>query len=160
MLQVGAHAPAFTLRDVDGQIITLDTPVAPLTLAVFFKTTCPTCHYAWKYYERLHTAYYAAGLRTLGISQQDAGRTRDYRDEHHATFPHLVDEGFTVSRAYDPEFVPTGFLVDERGEIIEILAAWQSEGMNKLASKIATHLGEAAQAIVRPEDGAVAFKAG
>lgn len=160
MLQVGARAPTFMLRNVDGKTQALDWRSAPLTLAIFFKTSCPTCHYAWQYYQRLHEAYAPAGLRVLGISQDDAEQTRDYRDEFGATFPHLLDEGFAVSRAYDPDFVPTGFLIDAHGEIVETLVAWQSQRVNELASNIAARLSVTAQTIVRPEDGAVTFKAG
>src|SRR4030095_5472064 len=110
MLQVGDHAPTLTLHDVDGDAFRLEPSPTALTLAIFFKTTCPTCQYAWPYYERLHSAFASAGLRVVGISQHDEKKTRAFRDQYYATFPHLIDQGFTASRVYDPDFVPTGFL--------------------------------------------------
>jgi peroxiredoxin len=160
MLQVGEHTPAFTLRDVDGKSHALAARSSPLTLAVFFKTTCPTCHYAWQYYQRMHETYKNSGLSVLGISQHDAERTREYRNQYDATFPHLLDEGFTVSRAYDPAFVPTGFLIDTQGKIIETIESWNSQRVNDVSKHIAQELGVPAQHIVTPQDNAVENKMG
>lgn len=154
MLQVKDHAPDFVLRDVDGTSHALDAPASPLTLAIFFKTSCPTCHYAWKYYERLHNAYAEAGLRVLGISQHDAEKTFNYRAQYNATFPHLLDEEFTVSREYDPAFVPTGFLIDARAVIIETFESWNSKRLNEFSERVATQLGAASHIIVTSQDNA------
>src|SRR5581483_7095938 len=121
MLQAGERAPSFTLSDVQGKPIPVDPSAAPLTLVVIFKTTCPTCHYAWQYYERLYRAYAPAGLQMVGVSQHDAARTRAYQREYGATFPHLTDEAFRVSREYDPAFVPTAFLIDSKGTVLQTL---------------------------------------
>jgi peroxiredoxin len=160
MLRVNARAPEFVLRDVDGETYTLAPHDAPLTLAIFFKTSCPTCHYAWKFYERLHNAYKQARLRVLGISQHDAERTSNYRAQHNATFPHLLDDEFTVSRAYDPAFVPTGFLIDAQGSIVEIAESWNSKRFNNFSEHIASGLGVTPQQIVTPQDNAVENKIG
>lgn len=160
MLRKGDCAPDFTLRDTDGNYRSLDATKHPLTLAIFFKTSCPTCHYAWPFYERLHRAYADAGLAVLGISQHDVQLTRAYRDQYRATFPHLVDDDWRVSRAYDPEFVPSGFLIDAQGVIVETFASWESERLNRLAQEIAARLGAAPQTIVTAQDNALPFKAG
>ncbi len=154
MLQVSDRAPDFTLCDVDEKTHALNANQSPLTLAIFFKTSCPTCHYAWPFYQRLHEAYADAGLRVLAISQHDAERTRAYRDQYHATFPHLLDEGFPVSQVYDPAFVPTGFLIDAHGDIIETFESWNSKRLNEFSERVARRLGVASQMIVTAQDNA------
>lgn len=160
MLQVGTRAPEFKLRGLDGTSLWLPPHGSPLTLALFFKTTCPTCQYAWPYYERLHTAYNKAGLRVLGISQHDAERTSEYQAQYGATFPHLIDAEFRASRAFDPPIVPTGFLIDARGSIIETVESWSSERVNALSEHIAKELVVDVRQIVRPQDNALANKIG
>lgn len=160
MLSVGTPAPGFVLRDVDGNAHALDASASLLTLLIFFKTSCPTCHYAWKFYERLRKAYRDSELRVLGISQHDAEKTFNYRAQHNATFPHLLDKEFTVSRAYDPAFVPSGFLIDARGMIVETFESWNSQALNELAARVARTLGAAPREIVTPQDNAPANKMG
>lgn len=160
MLEVGQDAPQIRGRDADGTRIEVDALDASLTLAIFFKTTCPTCQYAWQYYERLHKAYRGAGLRVLGISQHDADRTRAFQTEYDATFLHILDDTFFVSRAYDPSFVPTSFLIAPNGKIVDVVESWDSERMNELSERIAQALGLETQQIVRPQDNALASKIG
>lgn len=159
-LEAGMQAPEFSLRDLQDQTQALDASATPLSLVIFFKTSCPTCHYAWKYYERLHSAYAGAGLCVLGVSQHDAERTELFRAQHGATFSHLVDADFAVSRQYDPAFVPTGFLIDSRGMIVETFEAWNSQALNDFSTRVADRLGVAAQPIVLPGDNAAPMKIG
>ncbi|MCC7161612.1 MAG: redoxin domain-containing protein [Anaerolineae bacterium] len=160
ILKAGTQAPEFSLRDVQGETRTLNASTSPLSLVIFFKTSCPTCCYAWKYYERLHTAYADAGLRVLGISQHDSERTEHYRVQNVATFPHLLDADFTVSREYDPAFVPTGFLIDSNGTIVETFESWNSRALTDFSERVADRLGIAAQPIIFPDDNAVPAKIG
>ncbi len=160
MLQANERAPEFVLRDVDGNSYAFDARSAPLTLAIFFRTSCPTSVYAWKFYERLHNAYANSGLRVLGVSQDNAEKTCNYRVQNNATFPHLLDTEFEVSRAFDPAFVPTGFLIDANGNIVETFESWNSKRLNEFSERVAQRLGVAPQEIVLAQDNAVENKIG
>lgn len=160
MLTAGMRGAEFDLRDVDGEWHALKASAAPLTLAIFFKTTCPTCHYVWDDYGRLHNAYANHGLRVLGISQHDLERTRAYRDQHAVTFPHLIDTEFIASRAYDPAFVPTAFLIQRDGTIVELLESWNKTRFNHLAKRIAETLGVNAKEMIAAPASAVETKIG
>ncbi len=157
MIEHGAQAPKFKLAALDGEHYSLDNQ---LTLAIFFKTSCPTCQYAWQFYERLYQSYKDAGLQIWGISQHNADKTRKFKNKYGATFPHLLDEGLHISEQYDPEFVPTLFLIDENGTIVERLASWHSAQLNQLSERIAAHLQVPPQEIVEPQDNAIPFKPG
>ncbi len=157
MLSTGDHAPDFDLRAANGERYSLDDK---LTLAIFFKTSCPTCQYAWPFYERLYKAYSRAGLEVWGISQHDREKTRQYAEKYKATFPHLIDEGWKVSRRYDPEFVPTGFLIGANRMIVETLVSWNREELNRLSQSIASQLHVQSQEIFKPGEDVVIFKPG
>jgi len=156
-LQSGERAPHFVLQGLDGTQHSLD---GKLTLAIFFKTSCPTCQLAWQFYERLHRAYQANGLQVWGISQHDGSKTKKFAEKHGATFPQLLDDELKVSREYDPEFVPTGFLIDANGKIVEMFASWNRERLNQLSERIAARLNVPPQDIIKPEDNVVTFKPG
>jgi peroxiredoxin len=157
MLGVGDKAPDFSLIATNGERYSLDDK---LTLVIFFKTSCPTCQYAWPFYERVHKAYEWAGLEVLGISQHDEKKTREYAAHYGASFPHLIDEAWHVSRKYDPQFVPTGFLIGRDKEILEILISWNRTEMDRLSQIIASRLQVTAREIIRREEDVVVFKPG
>ncbi len=157
MLQQNEQAPIFAAKATDGQTYQLDDQ---LTLVIFFKTTCPTCRYGWPFYERLYRAYRANGLHVWGISQHDAERTSKWKKELGATFPHLVDANLAISREYEPQFVPTGFLVGPGREIIDSFVSWDMAKLSALSSRIADELSISPQAIFGDREAVVPFKPG
>ncbi len=157
MLTVGERAPEFELKALDGKRYALNDR---LTLIIFFKTNCPTCQYAWPFYERLETAYKQAGLQVWGISQHNKDKTRQFATEYHANFPLLIDADLKASRQYGPDFVPTGFLVDARRTILATFASWNKEQFIELAQQIAIHLQVAPQPLIAPTENVIAFKPG
>jgi peroxiredoxin len=157
MLKVGDPAPGFKLAAVDGERYGLES--FP-TVAIFFKTSCPTCQYAWPYYHRLFEAYHPAGLQVYGISQHGPVQTREYGRKYGADFPQLVDEGLRVSRAFDPPFVPTLYLIDPSGKIAETLVSWSSEEFDRLSERIAALLHVTPSPIFRANEQVIAFKPG
>jgi peroxiredoxin len=157
MLSIGDRAPDFELTAVNGERYSLDDK---LTLAIFFKTSCPTCQYAWPFYERLYKELGGAGLLVWGISQHDREKTRQYANKYGTTFPHLIDEGWKVSRQYDPVFVPTGYLIDSNKRIVETFTSWNRDELNKLSRGIASRLQVQPRDIIEPGEEVVVFKPG
>ncbi len=157
MLSIGDKAPNINIKALDGQVHGLGPG---LTLAIFFKTTCPTCQYAWPFYERLYRAYHEAGLDLLGISQHDLDQTRSYAAQYGSTFPLLVDEGYKVSKAFAPDFVPTGFLIDSHRNIVGAFASWNKQQYELLGQDIAGRLGAAPKTLILPGEEVVGFKPG
>jgi peroxiredoxin len=148
------------LSGIDGKSYSLFQNGARLTLAVFFKTTCPTCQLTWPYLERLHQSYRGAGLAVWGISQDARDLSAAYASKYHSTFPILVDADWRVSRIYDPQFVPTLFLISDEGQVVETVVAFDKAKLNHLSQTIAGRLGVPPVMVAPPEDGAPAFRPG
>ncbi len=159
-LAINANAPAFSLKGLDDKIHTLYKDPASVTAIVFFKTTCPTCRLAWKYIERLHQSYRKAGLAVWGVSQHDAKRSTEFASDNGSTFPILIDDDWRVSKQYDPDFVPTLFLIESTGKIIDRVISFDKVGLNRVAQAIATRLNVAAETIAPDNDGAPPFRPG
>jgi peroxiredoxin len=159
-LSIGQIAPTFTLKDLERQSYTLNKSNARLTLTVFFKTTCPTCMIAFPYIEKIHRAYHDTGLAVWGISQHDRDRSADFAIKYGSTFPILIDSDWQVSRAYDPAFVPTLWLIDPAGNIIDCVVAFDKAGLNRLSQTIAARLDVPAVLVAPDNDGNPAFKPG
>ena len=160
LLSVGQTAPGFSLRGIDDKTYKLQKDGARLTLAVFFKTTCPTCMLAWPYIEKLHQAFGRAGLAVWGISQDERAASAQFASTHGSTFPILIDADWHVSREYDPDVVPTLLLIDGAGNVRDILVAFDKAGLNRLSETIAARLNMPAAEIAPAEDGNPVFKPG
>jgi peroxiredoxin len=159
-LAIGQNAPAFSLQGLDGKNYTLYKDPALITVVVFFKTTCPTCRLAWPYLEKLHQSYQKAGLAVWGISQHDAKRSAEFASKNGSTFPILIDENWQSSKQYDPDFVPTLFLIESTGKIIDRVVAFDKAGLNRVSQTIAARLDVSVETIAPEQDGNPPFKPG
>src|SRR5690349_16996558 len=119
-------------------------------LLVFFETDCPTCQLALPYLNGLRST----SVQVIAVSQDDMARTRQFVEQMQLTYRVEVDYGLKLSRAYDPQSVPTMYLLDEDGQIEQTLVGLDKSGLNALAER----LGQ--EPIAAPDDGAPAWKPG
>ena len=121
-VQVGDTAPAFALKNVDGQTISFDSyPEAEGYVVTF---TCNTCPYAVLYEDRLidfHQRYAPKGWPVIALNPNDPAAQPDDTFERMQAkakdkkfpFAYLVDEGQQVYPAYGATKTPHIFLVDK-----------------------------------------------
>lgn len=159
-LSIGQTAPTFSLTGTDDKSYDLERNGARLTLAVFFKTTCPTCMMTWPYVERVYQNYLGAGLAVWGISQDGREVSAQFASQYGSTFPILVDDDWRISREYDPQFVPTLWLIDRDRKIVDAVVGFDKAGLNRLAQTAAARLGTSATTIALDDDGNPPFKPG
>lgn len=138
MLGEGARAPEFRLSDLDGSAHTLSDILArgPALLA-FFKVSCPVCQYTFPFLERLHLG--ASGVQIFGVSQDQAGATRDFNEEQGVTFPTLLDDagqGYPVSNAFGIQSVPALFLVEPDGSIFLSETGFSKRDLETLGGRV------------------------
>src|SRR5215467_12545667 len=119
-------------------------------LVVFFETDCPTCQLALPYFNALA----ADSVQVIAVSQDDEARTREFVRQIGITYPVAQDHELKLSQAYDPQSVPTVFLLDEQGRVTRSLAGLDKAGFNDLAAAV----GHAPIAL--DGDGAPAWKPG
>src|SRR5258707_4393695 len=102
-LRVGGTAPDFKLVGLHNEALSLsDVLLRGPVLLAFFKVSCPTCQYAFPFYERLFQAYKGRGVTLIGISQNNPEDAAAFAKEFGITFPLLLDDPITypVSNAY------------------------------------------------------------
>jgi peroxiredoxin len=139
-LTVGTKAPEFELKTMDGRTFLLRDELAqgPVVLA-FFKVGCPTCQYAFPFFERLYRAYGHKGVTLVGVSQNDPQKTAAFTKEFGVTFPVLLDdrETYAVSNAYGLTNVPTVFWIAQDGEIEVSTVGWVKADFAEINRKMA-----------------------
>lgn len=117
---------------------------------VFFETDCPTCQLALPYLNALKID----SVQVLGISQDDERSTAEFVRQLKIEYPVQLDHGLKISRAFDPQSVPTIYLLDEHAQVQRTLVGFDKQGLNELAAA----LGH--PPIAPPDDGAPAWKPG
>ncbi len=162
-LTIGAKAPEFDLKTLDGKRVSLSDELAhrPVVL-VFFKVSCPTCQYALPFFERLHKIYGGQGVRLVGISQNDAKETAAFNKEFGVTFPVLLDDprSYAASNAYGLTNVPTIFWIAQDGEIEVSSVGWMKKDFEEINEKMA-EAGKSAPAVMfKPGEEVRDFRAG
>jgi len=162
-LIVGAKAPEFELKAMDGRRFILSDELAhgPVVLA-FFKASCPTCQYAFPFLERLERAYGHAGVRIVGVSQNDPKQTAAFTKEFGVSFPVLLDdrETYPVSNAYGITNVPTVFWIAQDGEIEVSSVGWVKAEFEQVNRKMAEARNIPATPVFKPGEDVRDFRAG
>lgn len=140
MLQAGARASHFRLRDLDGNARPLDEILAGgPALFVFYKVSCPVCQFALPYVERMYRQAAKDTIQFFGVSQDNAGATRNFCLECGITFPSLLDEkgsGYPASNVFGISRVPTSFLVEEDGTISMVLESFCKSEFETLGRRL------------------------
>jgi len=135
----GAKAQEFALTSTTGKPVKLSELMkrGPFLLA-FFKVSCPTCQYAFPYFERMSQLHKPEAVSFVGISQDNVADTQAFMKKYGVTFPVAVDDSkqYIVSNAYKLTNVPTAYLVDRDGKIQASSVGWARKDMEEINLKL------------------------
>jgi thiol-disulfide isomerase/thioredoxin len=135
----------------------IDFSLGP-TVLFFYKVTCPVCQVAAPPASRFEQAYPG---RIRGIGQDLEEKLAEFDRTYGLGFPSIEDlPPYDVSNAYGIRTVPTTFLVDQEGSILDVVEAWDREGLNRLSKELASLLEVAPMTISEPGDGLPPFRPG
>jgi peroxiredoxin len=118
--RVGAPAPGFTSRTLDGQNILLSQFHGKPVLLTFAASWCPDCRAEAPIQQSLHVQHPELVLLLIDSEEQDAA-VRGFAREFGMTFPVLLDRAGTVSDQYGIFGIPTTFFLDPDGIIRYVL---------------------------------------
>jgi peroxiredoxin len=127
MIEAGARAPDFRLRDQDGAEVTLEDLKGQTSLLVFYPLDfSPVCTDQLSIYQELLEDFEARGVRLYGISVDSAYCHKAFQDKLNLTIPLLADfepKGATA-RAF-------GVYNDQYGTALRALFLIDPEGVVK-----------------------------
>ena len=120
--QIGQTAPDFTLKDLDGQSVTLLGLRGYVVILDFWKASCSVCLTSMAHLESLRERYQAEGLILvsvlLDLSPGEAEvflQDRGYTE--HVTLWESQDAAVAVRDLYGVTLVPYTFVIDRQGII-------------------------------------------
>jgi len=117
---VNSKAPAFTLKDLNGKTVPLSAFKGKVVLLNFFATWCPPCRAEMPALNKLYHALKPRGLEVVAVStDRSINDIKDFLEKHRVDFPILFDADRSASKQYRVFSMPTTFLIDRNGMIVE-----------------------------------------
>jgi len=139
-LTTGQQAPDLLLPTITGETLSLSKALrrGPVVLA-FFKVSCPVCHLAFPYLERLYQGYKGTNVSVIGVSQNSRQDTAAFIERFGITFPvGLDDRGrYEVSNSYGITNVPTTFYIARDGDIEVSSVGWVKAEISEINARLA-----------------------
>lgn len=125
---VGDEVTDFTLKNVDGKMVSLSTYADKGAIVIF---DCNTCPYSKIYNDRiiaLHAKYAKAGFPVIAINPNDPKLSPGDSFEEMVKrakkksyeFPYLIDERQEVARAFGASNTPHVFVVKKEGDAFKV----------------------------------------
>jgi peroxiredoxin len=112
-------APDFTLRDLNGETVSLEDYRGKLIFLNFWATWCMPCRSEMPSMERLYIEFKDRGFTMLAVDlREGTGKVKAFREKFKLSFPILLDSDGRVGRMYGVRSIPTTYLIDQEGNVI------------------------------------------
>jgi peroxiredoxin len=136
-------ASDFTLRDVDGNAVTLSELKGKVVVLSFWATWCGPCKEEMPHFQALYGKLQGDGLVVLSISTDDArsaSKVKPYVKKMGYTFPVLLDREATVIGAYNPsKTLPYTVVIDRSQQVVHRVSGY-NPGDEVALAKVVTDL--------------------
>jgi peroxiredoxin len=137
-LPAGTLAPAFTLPDLGGRLVSLDQYRGGRVLLVFSDPSCGPCDQLAPKLAELHRRHTGNGLSILMVGRGDAQENRRKAREFGLEFPVVMQDRWKLSKEYGIFATPVAFLIGKDGVIERNVA----EGPEKILALAANASSE------------------
>lgn len=127
MLALGTGAPAFSLPDISGKTVSLNSfKEAGALVVMFICNHCPYVKHIKPALAAFAKEYIPKGAAVVAISSNDAAnypddapdRMREDAQRHGYAFPYLHDESQQVARAYRAACTPDFYIFDKDRKLV------------------------------------------
>jgi peroxiredoxin len=120
-VSIGEAAPDFTLKNIQGEDVTLSDLRGQVVLVNFWATWCPPCRQEMPSMEKLYQHLQDQEFEMLAINVEENGPeavASFLKDQSHS-FPILFDTQAKAQRLYNVSKYPETFVVDRNGIVVE-----------------------------------------
>lgn len=142
---VGDKARNFTLKNVDGKMVSLSDYGSAKGFIIVF--TCNACPFAKAYESRimkLDQQYAAKGYPVIAIMPNDVEKQEEdsfenmkkRSEEKGYTFPYLIDETQKIAKSYGAKVTPHVYVLDKNGDELTVAYIGGIDNNARDASKV------------------------
>jgi thioredoxin-dependent peroxiredoxin len=124
-LAVGTDAPAFTVKDTNGNTVSL-SDFAGKTVVLYFypKDDTPGCTKQACSFRDAQAEYSSKDVVVLGVSADDEASHQKFTQKFNLNFPLLADTDHTLIKSYDVDgggyAKRVTYVIDTSGKIIDV----------------------------------------
>ena len=131
-------APDFTLPTIpDNSEITLSDLKGRVVYLDFWATWCPPCRKSFPWMDDMQTQYADDGLTIIAISiDRKRELAERFVQQMEPSFTIAHDPKGTVSRKYGVNAMPTSYLIDRQGNIVNTHIGFRNSDKDKLEQQI------------------------
>ncbi len=134
---IGDPAPAFALRDARGDIVSLESLRGQVVYVDFWASWCGPCRRSFPWMNEMQRRYGGQGLAIVAINVDknpaDAAR---FLERNPAQFAVAYDRAGATPLAYAVRDMPSSYLIDSRGKVVEVEHGFRDERKDALERRI------------------------
>ncbi len=133
--QVEYVAPDFELKTLEGETVRLSDYVGKKVIINFWATWCPPCNEEVPHMQKVYEEYKNQGVEILAVNvtNKDKGKeaVAQFVKKHGLTFEVLLDEEGLVGSTYQVLTLPTTYMIDTKGNMVDIIEGPMNEALMK-----------------------------
>jgi cytochrome c biogenesis protein CcmG/thiol:disulfide interchange protein DsbE len=124
-------APNFSLKTYDGKIIELAKLKGKVVVVNFWATWCPPCRAEIPDFIKVYDIYKSKGLEIVGIALDEDGWpiVKPFLEKNKINYPIVLGTAEVVQQYGGIEGIPTTFIVDKKGNIVDHEVGMLTNGM-------------------------------
>jgi thiol-disulfide isomerase/thioredoxin len=134
---IGDPAPAFALRDANGDTLALERLHGRVVYVDFWASWCGPCRRSFPWMNEMQHRYGGRGLAIVAINVDknpaDAAR---FLERNPAQFAVAYDQAGVTPLAYAVREMPSSYLIDSRGKVVEVEHGFHDERKGALEQRI------------------------
>jgi cytochrome c biogenesis protein CcmG/thiol:disulfide interchange protein DsbE len=134
---IGDPAPAFALRDARGDTLSLEKLRGQVVYVDFWASWCGPCRRSFPWMNEMQRRYGGRGLTIVAINVDknlaDAAR---FLERNPAQFAVAYDQAGVTPLAYAVRDMPSSYLIDSRGNVVEVEHGFHDERKGPLEQRI------------------------
>jgi thiol-disulfide isomerase/thioredoxin len=139
---IGDAAPPFSLPTASGDPVALDKLRGKVVYVDFWASWCGPCKRSFPWMNEMHDRYGARGLAIVAINvdkkREDAQR---FLAQVPASFPIVYDAAGVTPTSYAVRAMPSSFLIDASGKIVDVELGFRDERKSALEERIRALVG-------------------
>lgn len=111
-------APAFTLKNLAGEEVSLKDYRGKKVMLNFWATWCPPCKEEMPAMEQFYKES-SKEVEILAVNLDPQNNVNSFVKDNKLTFPILLDQNGTTQQIYSIISIPTTLIIDEQGLILK-----------------------------------------